>query len=74
MRTNAKKLLVQCSPHKRMSKRSTGYLLAVQMGSVTHPIHAARHEDVVEHESGEVYVHIRMIANVFFFKVPAPNG
>ncbi len=48
-----------------MSKRSIGYLLAARMGLVTHNIHAARYEDV-EHESDEVYVHISMIANVFF--------
>ncbi len=36
MPTNAKKLLVQHSPHKRMSKRSAGYLLAVRMNVRPH--------------------------------------
>ncbi len=44
------------------------------MGLVTRPIHAARHEDDVEHKSGEVYFHISMIANVFFFEVSTPDG
>ncbi len=44
------------------------------MGLVTCPIHAAWHEDDVEHESGEVYVHISMIANVFSFEVPTLDG
>ncbi len=35
MRMNAKKLLVQRSSHKRMSKRSTGHLLAARM--IVHP-------------------------------------
>ncbi len=74
MRTNAKKLLVQRSPHKRTGKRSVGYLLAARMGLVTRPIHATWHEADVEHESGEVYVNISMIINVFFFEVPTPDG
>ncbi len=73
IRMNAKKLLVQRSPHKRMSKCFAGYLLAARMGLVTCPIHAARHEDDVEHNSGEVYVHICMIVNLFFFEVPTPE-
>ncbi len=44
------------------------------MSLVTCPVHAARREDDVEHESGEVYVHISMIANIFFFEVPTPDG
>ncbi len=74
MLTNAKKLIVQRSPHKRTSKRSAGYSLAARMGIVTRPVHAARHEDDVEHESGEVYIHISMIANIFFFEVPTLDG
>ncbi len=74
MRTNAKNLLVQRSLHKRTSKRSAGYLLAGWMGLVTHPIHTARHEDDVEHKSGEVYVQISMIANVFFFEALTSDG
>ncbi len=74
MRMNAKKLLDQHSPHKWMSKSSTGYSLAARMGLVNHTIHTARHEDDVEHESGELYIHISMIVNVFFFKVPIPDG
>ncbi len=56
-----------------MSERSAGYSLAARTGLVTHPVHAARHEDDIEHESGDVYVHISMIANVFFFEVPTPD-
>ncbi len=36
MRTNAKKLLVRHSPHKRMSKHSAGYSLTVQMSVRLH--------------------------------------
>ncbi len=63
MRTNAKKLLVQRSPHKRMSKRSAGYSLAARMGLVSQKIVG----------NGEGYVHISMIANVFFFEVPSSD-
>ncbi len=44
------------------------------MGLVNHPTHAVLHEDDVEYESGEVYVYISMIANVFSFGVPIPDG
>ncbi len=44
------------------------------MGLVTRPIHAGRYEDDVEHKSGKVYVHISMIANMFFFEVPTSDG
>ncbi len=64
MRTNAKKLLVQHLPHKRMSKRFAGYSLAVQMGLVSQKIEVG----------GEEYIHIRMISNVFFFEVQTPDG
>ncbi len=74
MRTNAKKLLVQYLPRKRTSKRSAGYSLAARMGFVTYPIHVARHEDDVEHESDKVYIHISLIANIFFFEKPTPDG
>ncbi len=47
-----------------MSKRFAGYSLSAQMSLVTRTIHAARHEDDVEHESGEVYVHISITANL----------
>ncbi len=56
-----------------MGKHSAGYSLAARMGIVTCSIHTTRHEDDIEHESGEVYVHISMIANVFFFEVPTPD-
>ncbi len=36
MRTNAKKLLVQRSPHKRPSKHSAGYSLAARMNVRSH--------------------------------------
>ncbi len=74
MRMNVKKLLVYHLPHKRTNRRSAGYLLAARMGLITRPVHAVRHEDDVEHESGKVYIHISMIANVFFFEVPTPVG
>ncbi len=64
MQTNVKKLLVQHSPHKRTRKRSAGYSLAVRVGLVSQKIV----------DSGEVYVHISMIANVFFFDVLTPDG
>ncbi len=53
MRTNAKELLIQHSPHKRTSKRYAGYLLASRTGLVSQKIVG----------SGEVYVQISMIAN-----------
>ncbi len=36
MPTNAKKLVVQCPSHKRMSKRSAGYSLPAQMNVCPH--------------------------------------
>ncbi len=64
IRMNAKKLLVQRLPHKQTSKRSAGYLLTAQMDLVSQKIVG----------SSEVSVHISMIANLFFFKVPTPDG
>ncbi len=54
---------VACSAFATPSKRSAGYSLAARMGLVFQKIVG----------SGEVYVHISMIANVFFFEVPTPD-